>query len=108
MGVSIAHDIAHKPNDPNKQTTVILSLGEAPNSGGSVPHIAAWDAHGNRIGQYKGDANGHLADGQQVSYTFDNYQNNYQPARPEYISVVMQETDGICLSMITAEGDSMQ
>jgi hypothetical protein len=103
--ITLADSLTHKAKDPNKQTTVIISLGDAPNSGGSIPHIAAWDANGVRIGQFKGDANGHMDDSTQESFVFDNKENGEQPAQPEYVSVVMQEGDALCISMITAIGD---
>ncbi|KAH0564729.1 hypothetical protein GP486_001876 [Trichoglossum hirsutum] len=100
--------IPQKPANPDKQTTVILATGDAPNAGGSVPHIAVWDGNGNRIGQFKGDANGHIDDKGTMSFTIDNDQNGGRSAQPEYISIVMQETDAICISAVVAMGDSAQ
>lgn len=97
-----------KPADPDKQTTIGLVVGHAPNAGGSVPHVAVWDRNGNRIGQYKGDANGHIDDSNTKTIVINNDQNGGKQAQPEYISVVMQETDAICLSAIIASGDSAQ
>ncbi|KAL2008388.1 hypothetical protein VTN00DRAFT_8370 [Thermoascus crustaceus] len=97
-----------KPADPDKQTTIGLVVGHGPNAGGSVPHVAVWDRNGNRIGQYKGDENGHIDDSNTKTIVINNDQNGGKQAQPEYISVVMQETDAICLSAIIASGDSAQ
>ncbi|KAH0538331.1 hypothetical protein FGG08_005066 [Glutinoglossum americanum] len=96
------------PPDPDKQTTIAIVTGDAPNAGGSIPHIAVWDKDGNRIGQYKGNANGHIDGSSAKTITIDNSQNGGKPAQPEYISIVMQESDAICLSAVVASGDSAQ
>ncbi|KAL4798010.1 hypothetical protein BDV19DRAFT_386668 [Aspergillus venezuelensis] len=72
--------------DPEKDIQVSLLIGDTPNSGGSVPHIALWDEDGNRFGQYDGDENGHL-DGESTK-TFkpivpDSLINFFKPA-PKY------------------------
>lgn len=94
-----------KTPNPDKQTTLSLLVGNAPNSGGSVPHVAAWDGNGNRIGQYGGDANGHWEGGTANSILIDNTQNGVKAAQPEYLSIVMNEKDAICLSAVFANGD---
>ena len=93
-----------KPPDPNRQTSVAIGVG----SGGSVPHVAFWDEGGGRISQYKGDANGHICKGETFQTTVDNYQNGKQPASPDYISVVMQENDAICLAAVSVSGNGQQ
>jgi hypothetical protein len=94
--------------DPDKQITISLVTGMAPNAGGSIPHIAVWDREGNRVGQYKGDANGHIDDASTKTITISPTQNGGHMARPEYVLIVMQETDAICLSGIIAMGNSAQ
>jgi hypothetical protein len=94
--------------DPDKQTTVAIVTGDAGNAGGSIPSIAVWDGDGNRIGQYKGGKNGHINEKATKTITIDNKQNGGTAAQPEYISIVMQEKDAICLSAVIASGDSAQ
>ncbi|WEW57827.1 hypothetical protein PRK78_003294 [Emydomyces testavorans] len=97
--------LGHKGPNPDKQTTVVLAVGNAPNAGGSVPHVALWDKYGNRIGQFKGDEDGHIDDSTIKTITINNDQNGGKPAQPEYISVVMHEKDAICLSAVIASGN---
>jgi hypothetical protein len=104
--VGIALSLKKQP-DPNKQTTLSLIIGSGTSSDGSVPHIAVWDRDGNRIGQYKGDANGHWDANSTHTIVIDNDQNGYKAAQPEYLSVAMQENDMICLSAIYAQGDGV-
>ncbi|KAI9652386.1 MAG: hypothetical protein M1829_001661 [Trizodia sp. TS-e1964] len=80
------------------------------NSEGSVPHVAFWDVNGHRIGQFKGDANGHLDQILDWSQVISNDQTvpRGSPAQPEYISVVAQESDAICISYIYASGNGAQ
>ncbi|KAK2812111.1 hypothetical protein FQN49_008404 [Arthroderma sp. PD_2] len=106
--VSIAALFGNKAPDPNEPTTVTLAIGEAPNAGGSVPHIAVWDKNGDRVGQYKGDANGHYDDESTYSITIPHDQNGHKQAQPEYVSIVMHESDAICLTAVLASGDSQQ
>jgi hypothetical protein len=94
--------------DPNKQTQINLGIGTDGNSEGSVPHIAVWDGNGQRIAQYKGDEDGHLKAGGTTSYLLDNNQNGHKAAQPEYISIVMQENDAICLSAVAVMGNGAQ
>jgi hypothetical protein len=99
-----------KQPDPTKQTQIALGIGDNPNAGGSMPHIAVWDKQGRRITQYKGNKNGHVGDsaGTTIAFSLDNYQNGKQPAKPEYISIVMHENDGICLAAVVASGEGVQ
>lgn len=80
------------------------------NAGGSVPHVAFWDVNGGRIAQYKGDENGHLNQNYDWTQSVDNDQTDPQgaPRQPEYVSVVAQETDAICISYIYASGNGAQ
>ena len=105
--ISLAEILKPAP-DPDKQTSIAIVTGDANNAGGSIPHIAVWDRDGKRIGQYTGDANGHIDEKGTKSITIDNYQNGHKGAQPEYISIVMQETDAICLSAVMVSGDSAQ
>jgi hypothetical protein len=95
-----------KEPNPNTQTTISLVVGDAPNAEGSVPHVSVWDRDGNRIGQYNGDENGHWGDKSSNTIVIDNIQNGGKPAQPEYLSVVMNEGDAICLSAIFASGNA--
>jgi hypothetical protein len=99
-----------KQPDPSKQTQVSLGIGDNPNAGGSMPHIAVWDEHGNRMTQYKGDEDGHVGDkqGTTIGFSLENKQNGGNPAKPGYISIVMHENDGICLAAVAASGEGVQ
>lgn len=94
--------------DLNKITQITLGIGSNPNADGSVPHIAVFDAKGGRIGQFKGNKNGHVDRDRTVPYTINNDQNGGKPAKPEYISIVMHENDGICIAAVAAAGDGVQ
>jgi hypothetical protein len=80
------------------------------NAEGSVPHVAFWDVKGARIAQYKGDANGHLDQNFDWTMSISNDQTEPRGAarQPEYISVVAEETDAICISYIYASGNGAQ
>lgn len=99
-----------KQPDPNKQTQISLGVGGGPNTGGSMPHVAVWDEHGQRVTQFHGDKNGHIGDraGDTLGFSQNNDQNGGQPAKPTYLSVVMNENDGICLAAVVASGDGAQ
>lgn len=99
-------EILKPAKDPDKQTSIAIVTGDAGNAGGSIPHVAVWDKEGSRVGQYHGDANGHIDGGDKKTLTIDNYQNGHKSAQPEYVSIVMQETDAICLSAVIASGDA--
>jgi hypothetical protein len=94
----------NKPTDPAKQTSVAIGVG----SGGSVPHVAVWDDNGSRITQFKGDAGGHICKDDTWQVTLDNKQNDMQPASPSYISIVMHETDAICIASVVLSGNNRQ
>jgi hypothetical protein len=81
------------------------------NADGSVPHVAFWDVNGGRIGQYTGNANGHLINQNlfwSQSISNDQTVPKGSPAQPEYISVVAEESDAICISYIYASGNGAQ
>ncbi|PGH02960.1 hypothetical protein AJ79_07497 [Helicocarpus griseus UAMH5409] len=105
---SIVNDVTKGKQDFSKQLTVSMITGVGGNSGGSVPHVAIWDEHGNRISQYKGDENGHVDEGSTKTVYLDPYQNDGKIARPDYLLIVMQETDAVCLSAIMATGANAQ
>ncbi|KAF1936612.1 hypothetical protein EJ02DRAFT_459395 [Clathrospora elynae] len=97
-----------KPHDPAKQVQISLGVGDDANAGGSMPHVAVWDGNGIRVSQYKGDANGHIDEKSTIGLTLDNNQNGGKPADPEYISIVMQENDAICLALVVATSNGKQ
>ncbi|KAL2826276.1 hypothetical protein BDW59DRAFT_161114 [Aspergillus cavernicola] len=107
-GWSFASMFSGQDVDPEKQTTVTLLNGNAPNSDGSIPHLALWDENGNRIGQYKGNANGHLDKGSTKTFPINPTQNGGHQANAEYLLLSMEESDAICLSVITVSGNSQQ
>jgi len=80
------------------------------NAGGSVPYLAFWDINGGRIAQYKGNANGHLDENYDWSSVINNDQTTPKGAarQPEYISIVAEESDAICISYIYASGNRAQ
>ncbi|KAL4983937.1 hypothetical protein BDW68DRAFT_181140 [Aspergillus falconensis] len=94
--------------DPDKLVSVSVVTGAAPNAGGSIPHLAVWDEHGNRIGQYKGDENGHINEQGTKSFTVSPDQNGGKQAIPDYLLMVMQESDALCVSAIVVSGGSYQ
>ncbi|KAF2855908.1 hypothetical protein T440DRAFT_438333 [Plenodomus tracheiphilus IPT5] len=102
--------LSQKQPDPNKQTQISLGIGDNAYAGGSMPHIAVWDAHGQRITQYKGNKNRHVGDGAgtTIGLSLDNNQNGEKPAKPEYVSIVMHERDGICLAAVVAASQGVQ
>ncbi len=91
----------YKPADPSKQTNIAIGVG----NGGSVPHVAIWDDDGHRVGQYGGNANGHICSKDTMQITIDNKENGMKPANLAYASIVMQENDAICLATIVISGD---
>jgi hypothetical protein len=110
---SIGDSLKGQKNNPDNDITVSLITGmslphQDANIGGSIPHIAAWDENGNRIGQYKGDANGHIDEDGSKTFTIKPTQNGGHQASPEYLLFVMQETDAICVSGIVASGNGNQ
>lgn len=80
------------------------------NAGGSVPHLAFWDVGGARIAQYKGNANGHLDQNYDWSDSVSNDQTEPKGSarQPEYVSIVAQESDAICISYVYASGNGAQ
>ncbi len=94
--------------NPQKQASVTIVTGDAGNAGGSIPYIAIWDKWGHRFGQYKGDHNGHIDAEYAMTFTINPDQHGGKPAQPEYVSIVMQENDAICVSAVIAMGDAAQ
>ncbi|KAH7398385.1 hypothetical protein BKA66DRAFT_437448 [Pyrenochaeta sp. MPI-SDFR-AT-0127] len=66
--------------------------------------------NGRRITQYKGNKNGHIGNGAgtTIGLSQDNYQNGGNPAKLEYVSIVMHEHDGICLAAVVASSQGVQ
>lgn len=106
-GLQLGVTLKDAPN-PDKQVSVTLVTGDASDAGGNVPHIAVWDKHGSRIGQYKGDRKDNIVKEFSKSITINPDQHGGTIAQPEYISIVMQENDGICLSAVIAMGAGAQ
>jgi hypothetical protein len=96
--------------DPSKQTSVSIGVGDNAYAGGSVPHISVWDKNGYRLTQFHPKKNAHVGDksGSNLGFSNDNYQNHNNPGKPEYVSIVMAESDGICLAAVMAAGDGVQ
>jgi hypothetical protein len=88
--------------DPVKQTQITLRVGDNAYAEGSIPHIAVWDEDSRRVTQFKGDKNSYIRHGTDWSIVFTQsyYQNGQNPAKPEYISVIMNESDRICLALV--------
>jgi hypothetical protein len=105
-------ELAQKPSGASTSFSIGVggSISGGINAGGSVPHVAFWDVNGGRIAQYKGDANGHLDENYDWSTSISNDQTEPQGAarQPEYISVVAEESDAICISYIYASGNGAQ
>ncbi|KAL4950997.1 hypothetical protein BDW69DRAFT_186807 [Aspergillus filifer] len=93
--------------DPDKLISVSVNIRTAPNAGGSIPHLAVFDEYGGRIGQYKGDANGHI-DKETKTFIIDPIQKGDKQATPDYLLMVMQESDALCVSAIVADGGPQQ
>ncbi|KAL4934987.1 hypothetical protein BDV06DRAFT_217752 [Aspergillus oleicola] len=98
----------HKGVDPDKLISVSVNIGAAPNAGGSIHHLAVFDEYGGRIGQYSGDANRHIDDNETKTFTINPTQNGGKQARPDYLLMVTQESDALCVSAIVAGGGSQQ
>ena len=97
-----------RSNVPPQSTIVQVGIGSGDYAGGSVPHIALWNQDGNRVGQYTGDANGHL-DAETVGlYTIDHYQDNNKDEQAPYVMLAMNEADAICISFIIVSGDAAE
>jgi hypothetical protein len=99
-----------KPKDPARQTTVSLGVGLGAADQGSIPLLNLFDRYGNRVSQYGGDKNGHIGgnDGATKSFTIDNSQNGNNAAEVEYVSIVMSQSDGICLSAVVLSTGASQ
>jgi len=84
-------DLAKEQSGASTSFTIEIGLNLTGdfNAGGSIPHVAFWDIFGNRIGQYKGDRNGHVNQGDEKNFIIPNDQTvpKGKLAEPEYISV---------------------
>ncbi|KAH9207294.1 hypothetical protein DL95DRAFT_234348, partial [Leptodontidium sp. 2 PMI_412] len=80
------------------------------NTGGSIPHLAFWDINGHRIGQYKGDEDGHINQNMEHKGSIQNYQTvpKGEARQPEYVMISTQEKDAICISYVYASGNGAQ
>lgn len=90
---------------PRESTVVQVGIGSGDLAGGSVPHIALWGEGGNRIGQYKGHANGHLDPETVGLYTVTHEQDGNKDEQAEYVMLAMNEKDAICIAFIIVSGD---
>lgn len=97
-------EIFKKPANPDTQTTFSIIIGDSPAAGGNVPHLAAFDINGNRIGQTTPSNKDHWDPSTANTVVMDNNQNGHKQAQPEYITVVMNESDMICISAIFVQG----
>jgi hypothetical protein len=99
-----------KPKDPAKQTIVTLGVGSGGNGEGSIPLIDVFDKHGGRVSQYGGSENGHIGgdSGSTLSFTLDHYQNGNKAADVEYVSIIMSQSDGICLAAVVLSTGASQ
>jgi hypothetical protein len=101
-------------SDKNVFTNVKIGIGKAgqmpdgrkvgsANQGGSVPHIALFSEDQGRVGQYRGDENGHVGEGAQDNYRV--YHTQTRPSNPDadatYLALSMVESDAICISYIS-------
>jgi hypothetical protein len=99
------------PADPLKQTEVTIVVGNAPNSGGSIPDIYAKGPFGFHLAHKSDESfynDGHLNGGQAKKFTMDNAPGidlKVQTHQPQYVSVVMTQGDAICVSAIIANGN---
>ena len=87
-------------------TNVRIGIGKTTsdqNQGGSIPHIALWDDNGHRVGQYRGNGNGHLAMGSETNFRIEHSQTvpQFSNAQPTYVMLSMMERDAICISYIS-------
>lgn len=93
-------DLAPKP-DKYGHTSVEIGCGSgAPDAGGNVPHVALWDANGNRMGQYHPKRKDKIEAGKSASLDIKSTQSKDSTAQPEYIMLSMNDNDGICVNYI--------
>ncbi|RDW81486.1 uncharacterized protein DSM5745_05043 [Aspergillus mulundensis] len=94
--------------DTDKVIGVTVLTGSAPNAGGSIPHLAVFDENGDRIGQYKGDADGHINEDGTKTFSISPTQNGGKQASPDYLLMAMHENDALCITAIIVSGNSHQ
>lgn len=104
--VEALSSLFHHDRGSKISTNVRIGIGSTTsnqNQGGSVPHIALWDDHGHRIGQYKGNRNGHLDMGSVTDFNIEHSQTvpQFTNAQAEYVMLSMMERDAICISYIS-------
>ena len=107
IGIGGATLAGQHSKDP-VSTVVEIATGSPELAAGSVPHIALWDFQGNRIGQYHGNRNGHIDANSSSTITVEHNQNGHKEATAEYISVVMNEKDSLCISAVVMSGNMVQ
>ena len=102
-------DLAKQPGATDTLVQIAIGSGTGgSNPGGSIPHVGLWDKNANRIGQFRGDANGHIDEATVKDIYVPNDQNGGKSEQPEYLMLTMNESDGICISMVMASGDGVQ
>lgn len=104
--VTALSGLFHHAEGPKISTNVRIGIGKTNsdvNMGGSVPHVALWDDNGHRIGQYKGDRNGHLDIGSETNFPIEHSQTepSFTNAQATYLTLSMMEKDAICVSYIS-------
>lgn len=104
--VEAAAGLFHHDESKKISTNVRIGIGKTNkegNTGGSVPHIALWDDDGRRIGQYKGDRNGHLDIGSEINFGIQHSQTQppFSNAQATYLMLSMMENDAICVAYVS-------
>ncbi|KAF2823854.1 hypothetical protein CC86DRAFT_408874 [Ophiobolus disseminans] len=112
IGVFLSSILAGKKIDANKQTMVTLMLGDAPNSGGSSPYIEVKGPYGVTLTDDSDTSkyhNEHLEGSREHVWIMDNrpalFGHPIQVDQPQYLKVAAGN-DGICISVIIAQGNS--
>lgn len=105
--VDVLSSLFHHDESSKISTNVRIGVGKIPppglNMGGSVPHVSLWDDNGVRIGQYRGNKNGHLDEGSETNIPIEHEwtQPAYTNAQATYLTLTMTENDAICVSYIS-------
>ena len=113
----------------NEQTSVTLVLGDAGNSGGSMPHIYAWTPNGEDLAEKWDDSrhkDQHLDGSSPHAFSMENkmepaqdltngdlscyirkdcHTPGVQIAQPQYVTVAAEGSDAICISAVIASGN---
>ncbi|KAF2183549.1 hypothetical protein K469DRAFT_582486 [Zopfia rhizophila CBS 207.26] len=102
-----------KAPNPNTQTQITLITGSGPDGDGTIPDVYIKNKDGSRL-VHLHDKNGHLDNESHRSFTVDNEKyadlNNFnfnaiRSGQPAYVTLVMENTDAICLSGIIVNGN---